>query len=441
MKRSWLATVGAVVLVLLRFVPSAHAQQPYRLTLKDAIQLGLKANFSVLASATRLREAAGTRERRFSNLLPKARIESSLTREKINLPALGINIPFISPIVEVAPYDFRLYVDQPVLDLPTYRTWKSSEQHERAAGNDYQDSRDVVIRSVASLYLTSQAAAALVDSAQSRVTLSQAFLKIANDQHDAGVATGLDVLRAKVQLANDQQALLVAQNAAKQALLVLARNIGLDLGRPLELAEPLNFGPVQPPEIADAINTALVNRSDYLTLLRQRDEQAELLRAAQAKWLPRISLSGNYGANGTIAGISSVGALQGVLRWTIFDRDLQGERREITSRLQRLDSQLADLRLQIEEDAREALLNLDSAHHEVQVAQDALTLATQEVDLARVRFQAGAANSIEVTTAQDSFARAQQNQVAALTRHIDAKIALARALGGVEKNYERILGH
>ena len=33
MKRSWLATVGAVVLVLLRFVPSAHAQQPKKIPL------------------------------------------------------------------------------------------------------------------------------------------------------------------------------------------------------------------------------------------------------------------------------------------------------------------------------------------------------------------------------------------------------------------------
>ena len=73
------------------------------------------------------------------------------------------------------------------------------------------------------------------------------------------------------------------------------------------------------------------------------------------------------------------------------------------------------------------------------MAQEEFSLAQQELDLARVRFQAGAANNIEVITAQDSVARAQQNQVAALTKYIDAKIALARALGGTEKNYDRYL--
>lgn len=440
MRSPWMVAILLVCCVLLSF---SQAQLPSRLTLKDAIQLGLKANFSVLSSEAKTGEAAGTRQRRFANLLPRSHIETSLTYEKINLAALGISIPNVNPAVApFAPYDFRVYVDQPVLDLQTYHSWKSSEQHEQAARNDYQDSRDLVVRVVASLYLNAQSAAALVDSAQSRVTLSEALLKLANDQHDSGVATGLDVLRAKVQLVNDQQALLVARNTAKQTLLVLARNIGLDPGTPLELAEALDFRPVQGPEITEAVNGALVNRSDYLSVLRQRDEQQELRRASRARSLPRISISGNYGADGrTFSGITTVGALQGALTLTIFDRDREGELHEIDSRLQRLSSQLADLRLQIKEDLREALLNLDSANNEVQVAQDGLTLAEQELELARVRFQSGATTNIEVTTAQDSLARAQQNRVTALTRHVDAKIALARALGDTEKNYDRFLGH
>ncbi len=443
MQRSWLATAGAAVLIVLRFVPSADAQQPLRLTLKDAIQLGLKANFSVLSSATRFREAGGTSERRFSDLLPKSYIETSWTLEKINLAALGIDIPFLKPGVgPFAAYDFRVYVNQPILDLQAYHSWKSSQPHEQAARDDYQDSRDLVIRTVASLYLNAESAAALVDSARSRVTLSEALLKLANDQHDSGVATGLDLLRAKVQLADDQQALLVAKNAAQQTLLVLSRNIGLDVGTALELAETLNYQPIEPPALSEAVSAALANRPDYLSLLRQRDEQMELRKASRARSLPQISLSANYGANGrSLSGITTVGTLEGVLKFTLFDRDREGEIQEIDNRLERLQNQLTDLTLQIEEDVREALLNLDSANNEVRVAQDGLTLAQQELDLARVLFQAGSTNNIEVTTAQDSLSRAQQNLVTALTRHVDAKIALARALGGTEKNYDRFLEH
>lgn len=441
MRSAWISMTMLLFYVLSGFVPLAQAQQPYRLTLREAIQLGLKANLSVLVSETKAAEAAGTRERRFSNLLPKSHVETSLALQKVNLSYLGINIPGAPPVIgPFSTYDFRIYVDQSVLDLQAFRNWKSSEEHERATRSDYQDSRDLVIRAVASLYLNAESAAALVDSAESRVTTSQALLKLANDQHESGVATGLDVVRARVQLADDQQAVLTARSAAKQTRLVLARNIGLSLATPLELAEKLSFRVVQPPEITEAVSAAVAERPDYISLLRQRDEQMELQRASRARFLPRISLSGNYGGNGrTLSGIASTGTVEGSLSLTIFDRDREGEQVEIDRRLQRVNSQLADLRLQIEEDIREALLNLESSSNQVQVAQEELTLAQQELDLARVRFQAGAANNVEVVTAQDSLTRAQQNQVGALTKYIDAKIALARALGGTEKNYGRYL--
>jgi outer membrane protein TolC len=442
MQCSWLTAAGAAaVLIVLGFVPRVNAQQPRRLTLKEAIELGLRSNISVLSSAASAREAAGTGERRMSNLLPKSYVQTSYTLEKIDLAELGIDIPFVKPGVgPFAAYDLRVYLSQPILDLQAFHNWKSSESHQEAMRNDYQNSRDLVIQTVASLYLNAESAAALVDSAQSRVTLSEALSKLANDQHEAGVATGLDVLRAKVQLADDQQALLVAKNTAQQALLVLSRNIGLEVGTPLELAETLNYQPIDPPALREAISEALANRPDYSSLRQQRDEQVELQKASRARSLPQISLSANYGAAGrSISGITTVGAVEGILKWNIFDRDRGGEAREVDSRVERLDSQLTDLTLQIEEDVQEALLNLDSANNEVRVAQAGLTLAQQELDLARVTFQAGATNNIEVTTAQDSLSRAQQNLVTALTRHVDAKIALARALGGTEKNYERFL--
>jgi len=49
-------------------------------------------------------------------------------------------------------------------------------------------------------------------------------------------------------------------------------------------------------------------------------------------------------------------------------------------------------------------------------------------------------NNIEVITAQEALARAQENYIIAVTRHTDAKTALARALGATEQHYERYLG-
>jgi outer membrane protein TolC len=48
-------------------------------------------------------------------------------------------------------------------------------------------------------------------------------------------------------------------------------------------------------------------------------------------------------------------------------------------------------------------------------------------------------NNVEVVTAQDELARAQQNYILAVSSHVDAKFALARALGDTEKNIGQFL--
>jgi outer membrane protein TolC len=73
----------------------------------------------------------------------------------------------------------------------------------------------------------------------------------------------------------------------------------------------------------------------------------------------------------------------------------------------------------------------------VNVANDALRLAREELDLARGRFGAGVTDNIEVTSAQDSLARANDNQIEALYRFSEARAMLDRALGRVEETFGR----
>ena len=88
----------------------------------------------------------------------------------------------------------------------------------------------------------------------------------------------------------------------------------------------------------------------------------------------------------------------------------------------------------IAEDIREALLNLESSTDQVKVAQQGQELAERELELTQDRFDSGVTNNVEVITAQDELARAQENYILAVASYADAKFALARAAGGTEKN-------
>jgi outer membrane protein TolC len=186
----------------------------------------------------------------------------------------------------------------------------------------------------------------------------------------------------------------------------------------------------------------MVARADYLSLDRQRQSLLEQQSANRARFYPKVSINGNIGELGrSIGGVATTGLIQGQIDFTVFDRDREGEAQQLASRLKRIDDQIADLRLGVDEEIREALLNLDSAAQQVSVAADGQTLAQRELQMAQDRFTAGTANNVEVVTAQDELARAQQNYILAVSSHVDAKYGLARALGDTEKNILRFTGN
>ena len=431
--------------LLFVIVTSAAAQSAsYRLTLSDAIQRGLRANLGVLVAETRAQEAMAVSEQRQSLLLPRAHIETPVVVQSIDLAAMGISIPGLPLPQVVGPfstYGARAFADQDIVNLQSLHTLRSARESLSAAKSDYQDARDLVIHNVAALYLSSQAQFAEVVAAASRVETAEALSKLATDQRDTGVATGIDVLRAQVQLANERQSLVQARNRAKGSLLVLARNIGMSPGTQIELADPLEFRSAEPVNVEAVLPHALASRPDYQSLVRQSAALNQQLQASRARYLPKLTASGNYGGIGrTVDSMRATGLAQLSLSVTIFDRDRNGEAAELQAQLRRVERQMNDARLGVEQELRQALLDLDSAAEEVSVAGAGLDLAQKEVELAQLRFSQGVTNNVEVISAQDALSRAQQNQIVALTHHVDARISMARALGNTEASYEESLG-
>jgi len=434
----------AVLVALLTMALTAFADAPpaCTLSLDQAITRGLQANVNVQIAETRISEADAVRERRLSAYLPHVHIETPVAYQTRNLKAQGISFPNVPAVVgPFTTYDFRVYGDQTIFDLQSYHSLKASGHDQSARKNDYEDVQSLIIRQVAVNYIAAEYAAARVETAESQVRTSETLEKLARHQKEAGVADGLDVLRAQVQLANDRQNLLVAKNSYQQTLLVLARSIGVDMADPITLTDKLEFKKLESPQIDEAVRAAIKSRPDYQSLFSQRQSLEEQLKSSRARYYPKILLSGNYGPSGQqLSGLESTGVIQANLVLTLFDADRKGERLALESQLKRVEEQIADQRRGIEQDIREALLNLQSADEQVEVAKSGLELAEKELQFASDRFKYGVVNNIEVVKAQDSLSRAFDNKLNALAQHADAKIALARALGNRDTSYRLFLG-
>ncbi|MGD0670114.1 MAG: TolC family protein [Bryobacteraceae bacterium] len=427
--------------------PGAVSPAPLTLTLLDAIQRGLKSNLGLLESDTASETARAARMQALSALLPQVTGTLAENDEQLNLKTVGLNVPpnpyvTIRPIA--GPFSYtaaQANVSAKVLDWSARRNLKSARANEEASKLSVQASRDLVVQAVANTYLGVIADGSRVESIKAQVETDQALYKRAADQKTAGLAAGIDVLRAQVQLKTEQQALLAQQNQFEKDKLALGRIIGLAPAQVFQIADTAPFSPISGIAQDEALRTALAQRPDYLSAKRAVEAAQQALAAAQAEWYPTVDLSGYYGDAGpTLANSHGVFVVTGALNFNIFNggrirADIEKARAALKDRSDELASQSA----QIEVDVRNAFLDLQSAADQVAVARDNLGLANQTLEQARDRFTSGVTDNIEVVQAQGSVAIANDNLISALYAHNLAKVSLAKAMGLTEQGVKRFI--
>jgi outer membrane protein len=116
---------------------------------------------------------------------------------------------------------------------------------------------------------------------------------------------------------------------------------------------------------------------------------------------------------------------------------IQAEKTIADLEIKKLAQSEQEVRNQIALEVKTALAQLESARTEVEAANLGVSLAREGVTQAQDRFKAGVANNIEVVTAQDELARANDNQITALYRYNQSRADLARATGQMEALYAK----
>jgi outer membrane protein len=253
------------------------------------------------------------------------------------------------------------------------------------------------------------------------------------------VGTGIDTLRANVELQNENQRLIEAETQRDRSLFALSRLLNLDPRQRVELGDSLSFFETPQPDVDASIEEALAARLEWKALENQMKAAGYQRKASSESRLPSLHFNGNWTQLGTSPStIIPTYAYAGAISMPLFTGGrIRAEIARANLEIERVKEQQADLRNSIALDVKTALLNLESARNEVNVANLGVQLSKEEVDQARDRFKAGVANNIEVIQAQDSLARANDNQIAALYRFNQARADLARSTGQMEKIYAK----
>lgn len=434
----------AGILLAIAFLASAEERGPLELSMKRAVDIATSSegNTNIQLSGESLKQAQARAAEARAALLPDLEAAYSERNQTTNLSAFGIRVALPIPGFQfptfVGPYttmDARVSGSESVLDLSSIRRFQASKVGVSAAKSDVDSTGEQVAGKVARAYLAAVRAQADVETSEANVALSEAVEKQAENQKVAGTGTGIEITRARVQLSNDRQRLLVARNERRRTHLDLLRAMGMRLDTELMLTDKLSYVSVDPVTIEQAKSQALEVRPDYKAQ-QQREDNARLSSSAtRMERLPSVSAFGDYGSNGTGFGNAFPTRTVGIsVKVPIFDGGRRDARRvESESQYRAEKVRTNDLKEQVELDVRLALDGLASAEDEVKVAREGLDLAESELTQARRRYDAGVAINLEVTDAQTRLERARENQTAALYNHNLARIDLYQAMGNVRR--------
>ena len=424
-------------------VPSGQASAtPLTLTLRDAIQRGLKYNLGILVNGDLADIASVERRRTLSTLLPNLSVGATQVSEQVDLVAFGLSLPGIPKVVGPFGYqNARAYVQQTVYDRPSLRNLKSAAESLKAARLNAEDARNLVVQAVSNAYLNVITDSSRVEAIRAEVATAQALFDRASDEKQAGTVPGIDVLRAEVQLRTEEQRLLAQRNQVEKDKLSLARAIGLPTGQQITLSDVLPFVPL-PVAMDELLKQAYEKRPDYRAAQASVRASEFALQSAHSEHYPQVVVQADYGDVGHTLFTASHGTYDVVagVRVPIY---AGGRTRtdidEAEVVLRNKKNAVEDLRGRIDFEVRNAVLDLQSSADQVAVAQRNADLASQTLTQARDRFSAGVTDNIEVVQAQQLLASANENYISSLAGHNAAKIALATALGSAEEGVPQYL--
>lgn len=425
-------------------VPTGVASKKnLQLSLHDAVARGLRSNLGILLSGDASSDARSERWRALSALLPHVTTETSFATHQLVLRTnIGLHIPGAPPVVgPFGVFDTRAHLKQDLFNWEHIEQMRASSEQVKAAGFNYRDAHDLVVLAVASSYLLTIADQSRVNSAQAQRDTASALYQQTSDQEKAGVAASIDVLRARVELEQREQELILARNDLAKEKLALARTIGLPAGQEFALTTDVVFETESDLQLPEALSHAYSDRPDLHSAMTAVRAAKLAKAAAQAERYPSITAVADYGDIGVNPGTSH-GTVNAAARLDIplfqggrvHADELHADVLENQAR-----QTVENIRGQIDQDVRNAFLDLTSSRDRVAVEKSATNLASQTLQQARDRFASGVTDNIEVVQAQEALATAQEAYIASLYSFNVSKLDLARAVGDSDFGFEAYL--
>jgi len=306
-----------------------------------------------------------------------------------------------------------------------------------ASASDLDAMQVAVVGEVADSYFQMRGLQERLRVARANADNQKETLRLVQARLDAGRGTEFDTSRANAQL----EATLSRIPALEAAAAIQMHRIAVLVGDPpealiAELQKPSALPPL-PGEIdAGTPGQLLRRRPDVIAAEHRLHATTAQVGVATADLFPRFTLGGLIGSQAVDSGAlfqrdSETHLVALGIDWSFLDvgrvrARIAASRADASGELARYQQSV----LLALEDAENALVRYDRTRKEDAHLQQAAADGARAAQLARVRFQAGAADLFEVLDAERTQLQAQDAFADARTRSVSAEVGVYRAMAG-----------
>ncbi len=442
--------IGLIVATLILISCEGMAAVPpqesgRRLSIEEAIQLGLDNSKALNASAMNVQYADAKASEINAARLPAVKFNGSYTRLSdiepfeitVPIPGLVPNTFVLSPTI-LNNYSYRASISAPIFTgFKLENSVAAANLSVEAAQSDMTKDRTEVVYAVKSGYWGLYKANEVKKVVDENVGLMEAHLQDAQNLVDQGLLTRNDLLKIEVQLSNTKLLQIDANNGVRLAQVNLNNLLGLPLSTQTEITSEIRHDPKTLANWSSLVEKALGQRADLHAMdLRVKAGEASV-SAARGSWWPQISVFGDYlsarpnprvvPALDTYKDTWDLGIQVSldVWNWGIAAHQTAQAEAQLA---QTKDAQGA-LRDEVALEVTQDYLALQQAKEKIGVAQQTIGQAEENSRITGEKFKEGLALTTDVLDADVALLQAKTNYTQSLVDYELAEGRLEKSLG------------
>ena len=402
--------------------------------LTDLVEKAVKANYGVAVAEARLREARAVRQAAKSLLYPQVNVGASALRFRGSDAGIGLSdIDFEDSLFQVG-FDAVRAVD---VFGGARRGVESAKANEQAAAAGRRGVVLMVAAETARAYVELRGVQREIQIDQAILEQQRRTLAVTEDKHRNGLASRLEVVRARTEVESTAAEIPPLQQASRQYIHLISTLLGLEptaLGAELERPAPV---PAVPAEVAVGVPSELLRRRpDIHAAERQLAAATARVGVATAQLFPQVVLGGAGGfqsrdTNDLFNGDSKYYVAGPSINWTVFDAGRRKAGVKLTeAQVDAAKAAYQDTVLRAFREVESSLVAVDRGRARVTDLNRLSASAGESAAIARRDYGRGLLDQLTVLDAQRQSNRADMLLVQGEVQLVVDTVKLYKALGG-----------